>query len=91
MTYERRFCETRYPDGRVETFDPLIQWSFVKHDDAWIAEIGLRGFREIGVMWGFTVGTFSCIKQKWITIGRLTLYVHYGTCDPYNPQTGEEL
>jgi len=74
-----------YPDGTVVEFNPFFQWRF---GDG-MAEINTRYFWGIGVYWKWTVGIWSRIKTRFIKVGPLTFYVHYGYTKPYNPQTGE--
>ena len=85
MNIMRNRVETRYPDGRVEIFDPLIRW----HAMEGMLEIGLRGDYAIGAMWGWKIGDYSWYRTKWIQVGRLTLYVHFGMREPWNPRTGK--
>ncbi len=74
-----------YSDGRTERFDPFFRWIVTS---GWI-EFGIPNNNAIGLMWKYKKGDFSRVKTKWLEIGRLTLYVNYGTCKAHNPRTGE--
>lgn len=85
MIAQRNRVETRYPDGRIEIFDPLIRW----HWGFIGAEIGLRGDYSIGWRWRYPVGNYTRYRKKWVEIGPLTLYVNFGMREPHDPRTGK--
>lgn len=81
-TLLRRYIKTEYSNGKVEIFDPLIVWTL---GDG-IYEIGLRGHYEIGLLIGYTVGTFSRLKTWFKEFKHFTIYIHYGECEVHNPR-----
>lgn len=82
--FERQAWTKTYSDGRVIKFNPFWRWRF---GDG-MYEISTRHDWAIGCLKGWRIGTWSRFKTAFINIGKLTLYVHMGRCEPYNPITG---
>lgn len=82
MRLHRNYVKTTFGNGEVREFNPLIVWHW---DDA-IHEIGFRGNYAIGYLWKFRIGSWSRIKTRFLELGPLTIYVHYGECEPYTPR-----
>jgi len=89
MILHRNYIKEYYVENGITTvtrlFDPLICW----HYENGMGTIGFRGNYSIGFYWQYRVGTWSRIKTRFARIGKLTLFIHYGECEPYNPMTGE--
>lgn len=81
----RNRVTTKYADGRIEDFNPLICW----HVDHGLVEISIRSKWAIGIMWLWRIGTWSRYRTLFVEIFGLTIYIHYGECAPHNPRTGE--
>lgn len=71
-----------YPDGRTETFDPLLRWSF----NPGIWDVSLRGDWGVGLLHGYRIGDYSCFRTRYLRLGRITFYLHLGRCAPHDPR-----
>lgn len=78
MTYLNRNCrQTTYPDGRVETFNPLVTWHFITCYGGLICGIGIGQNWGIGVLWGYRNG-YTVYRRASMQIGRLNIYLNLG-------------
>lgn len=82
--YEKRTVYTRYGEC-THVFNPYINWCL---GDG-IFTINTRNDYGIGFYWGYGKSNWSRIKQKSITIGKLSIHIMLGRCSPYNPITGK--
>jgi hypothetical protein len=81
----RTYHKITYADGRVEEFNPYWRWHFGQG----MTEISTRHDWGIGIMWKWTIGTWSRYRTAYVQLGWFTIYAHYGRTDPHNPRTGE--
>jgi hypothetical protein len=81
----RQRIQTKYANGTVDDFNPIICWTIIEG----MVEISIRGLYGIGFLWRWKIGTWSRYHTKFIEIGLLTIYIHYGRRAPYNPRTGK--
>lgn len=82
---ERTYHKITYNDGTTEEFNPFFRWRF----GSGMAEVSIKYDWGIGAMWKWTIGSWSRFKTRFVKIGPLTIYLHYGMTEPHNPQTGE--
>ena len=86
MNYYRSRITTIHSDGTVIDYNPLICWNV----QPGMAEISIRNTWAIGIMWKWTIGNWSRFKTWFGEIGKITIYVRYGYCEPYNPRARKE-
>lgn len=83
LDHFHRYRRTVTRNGvEVERFDPWLCWSIGSRR----VVIETRHSYGIGIMWGWRVGNFSRIRQRFIEIGPLTLILYCGICEAYNPR-----
>lgn len=87
MVIHRGYVKTTFNSGRTLEFNPFFTW----HLERGMGWFGIRQRYEIGFYWGYKIGNWSRIKTRFIEIGKLTLFVHYGKREPWNPRTGETV